>query len=632
MTGDVFGLPSRQTTATDQYDPEAEVPRGKWGWYKLPDPHDTSKDTLHRRVTSLVHAIDETYTLDRWNERVAVGGMVLNPTLLATYASLWPDHAANRGEMDELISQAKLAAGSKDRAMLGTYVHKLTECADAGLDPVIPEDYAPEVEAWKRLRDELGLRTVHIERQVVNDEIEHAGTFDRIDELTRPLTFGRLELPAGMRVVSDLKTGRSVELGWLAHAAQLTSYARSARMWVKGTRQYEPMPPRLSREWAILIHVAVRDDLTAPAVAKAHLVDLTLGAKVLAACLTAWQLNKRASTDRLHLEGASVEVSPTDAALTSRAVGTGVEVERPVLSTDTQPGIFGTTTAMPAWLDRAPRTDPCGACSGCTSGVECQMMMGLTDQRCGATHPAGIADPCRRPAGHVAPEIHVGLTSKWPAETAPVQTVATEIVTEPSGAVSATVIAGEVVSDPDWQSHPCGMEHPELDWGPCSRVGTHVMHRSDSGRKWPVADLTDGTECPVCRRKASGGSITHANTCEDKPTRVRGGAPRKAAPGFQAEVGQAPAAQFSPDAYRSAPTAQQAAMVDAAFGPAQQQYADPFVLPSPARSEPSIEDQIRATTCLRDLSRLFQQYADVWTPELTAIGHDHRRNNFGRNV
>jgi hypothetical protein len=152
---------------------------------------------------------------------------------------------------DELAEKAMEAAKDSDGAITGTAVHTLTERVDRGepIDQVaagLPASVAQSLRAYAGLRELNGWKTIEIERTVVCDELEVAGTFDRVDLVpglaallgpgacqhahTDDRHFGA-EAMTELPVVVDVKTEKDPTLNGLHIGPQVAIYSRARRMW-----------------------------------------------------------------------------------------------------------------------------------------------------------------------------------------------------------------------------------------------------------------------------------------------------------------------------------------------------------------------------------------------------------------
>jgi len=224
---------------------------GRWGWYR---DHEGKE---FRRVSTLVKEVEtDGYNLEKWKLRqVAEGLAVRDDLVLAVKAMGRPDPVegwsqADKAKLDSIAKDAMTAAKQADGARKGTALHDLTERLDRGerLDDVVrglPEQVARTLRAYDFLRREHGWRTVEIERTVVCDELEVAGTFDRIEHLD---TLSELLGPASCQygancpdiglpghsdsVIADVKSEAAPWKNGLHIAPQLAIYSRAKRMWV----------------------------------------------------------------------------------------------------------------------------------------------------------------------------------------------------------------------------------------------------------------------------------------------------------------------------------------------------------------------------------------------------------------
>lgn len=217
-----------------------EAPKDRWGRYKINNPA-TGKERGYTRVTTIAKTLDDTASLADWKVRMAITGIVQRPDLLAQASTAIDD----RTRLNKIAGDAVEAAGAYSRANLGTALHNLTQQIDLGMKPqILPglqqdiETYITSIAAW-----DMRMRKEWIEVLLINDELEYAGTADRIVQ-TRD---GRL-------VIFDLKTGTDLSYSYGSIAVQLALYAQAE--WIYDWRTGERTPlPDIDKTSGIICHL-----------------------------------------------------------------------------------------------------------------------------------------------------------------------------------------------------------------------------------------------------------------------------------------------------------------------------------------------------------------------------------------
>lgn len=222
------------------------------GRYYFPDP-DTGRPRQFTRVTTFCKSVSDTYLLSLWQQRMAVKGITMRPDLLARAASL--DVSAGRNELNKVVESAKEAAGSADRANLGSALHSFTESHDRGEDPHVPPPWDDDLAAYVALCEKESLKPIpdFIERTVYNRTFDLVGTLDRAIIHGTEL-HGVDQQP--LRRILDLKTGKSLDWGWGEIAVQLYLYASADLVWNKETEEWEDLPP-MDLDTSLVIHLPV---------------------------------------------------------------------------------------------------------------------------------------------------------------------------------------------------------------------------------------------------------------------------------------------------------------------------------------------------------------------------------------
>lgn len=217
---------------------ELNIPRDRWR-RPLIYPHaGAKKATAYTRVSTLAKALDDTTALMEWKCRQVALGLDARKDLRA----MVPTARGDRQELNTIVKAALQAAESDAAANIGTALHSFAQHVDEGgaLDQV-PPDYQPHIAAYQATMRAHGITTVACEKFVVNDDIEAAGTFDRL-----------LVMPDGRFVIGDIKTGSAAPTYALATAIQVAVYARGQLYKPDGTRI--PLPP-VDLTKGVLIHM-----------------------------------------------------------------------------------------------------------------------------------------------------------------------------------------------------------------------------------------------------------------------------------------------------------------------------------------------------------------------------------------
>lgn len=283
---------------------------GRWGWYKDHEGREW------RRVSTLIKKVDtNTSALDAWKKRqVLLGAARRDDIILGVKALGAPDpvlgwNEPTKKKLNAWAEDCMTAAGSSAGATEGTAMHDLTERVDRGepIDQVaagLPGPAAASLRAYAKLRELNGWRSVEIERTVVCDELEVAGSFDRIDEIPSLSVLGGWTCQHGhvhgadeSRVIVDVKTEKDPLLNGLHIGPQLASYSRARRMWVpantdigNGVTVMSPQyvhAPCVRQDVAIVVHV--RDGKAIP-----YFVDLVAGWEAAQAAARQLQREKEA--------------------------------------------------------------------------------------------------------------------------------------------------------------------------------------------------------------------------------------------------------------------------------------------------------------------------------------------------
>lgn len=233
-----------------------EPQRDGYGRYLLQHPG-SGQLRPWTRATTLAHTLDDTSALTKWKRRMVLQGVVADPTLLDGVNALVDslayadgrDAADLKKAIDAVCDAASHAAGADDGSGWGTALHAVTEWLDAGrLNEIeVPADLLADVAAYVACLTaaDITCPVDHIERIVVNTQVDTAGTYDRL-----------LRLPDGRLVVGDLKTQQRI-FDWLAISVQLAQYAHADAVYTTDGTPIE-LPDDLDITTGIVIHLPAR--------------------------------------------------------------------------------------------------------------------------------------------------------------------------------------------------------------------------------------------------------------------------------------------------------------------------------------------------------------------------------------
>ena len=246
-----------------------DVPRDRYG-RPLIKQVDGTKPTPYTRCTTFVSALEDTYNLQLWSQRMVALGLAHRPDLLLSVSA----HADDKKQLNNICSQAREASAASSKATIGTALHRICERLDNGEDFAIPEVAKADVEAYQAATYDT--RWTHVERITVHDGLKVAGTPDRI---------GRTH-PDEQALVWDIKTG-TLDWGMGKIAMQLALYAHSLAYNID-TGERTPLDVDLTR--AIIIHLPAGEG-------RCDLVEVDIEAGWEAVQHAAWVRGWRARKD-----------------------------------------------------------------------------------------------------------------------------------------------------------------------------------------------------------------------------------------------------------------------------------------------------------------------------------------------
>lgn len=280
-----------------------EPKRDRFGRYLVAGPQG-GKPRSYQRATTFAKLVSDTYNLSRWQLRTAAHGLNLRPDLRARIAALVDPIDADKKECGDLIDQAIEAAQASRGANLGTALHAFTEHADLGRDIPIPDEWKADIDAYRSTLAAAGVEIdpALVEGVVVLDDLEVAGTFDRI------VTVG------GRRYIADLKTAKDPAAFPHEICIQLALYAHADALYDYSTETRRPMPD-VDQDRALVIHLP-----PGQGVCNLWWFDIAAGWEMVAHCaeVRKWRKRKDLAT------AFEVEAQPT-----TRLIGSATPLPKP---------------------------------------------------------------------------------------------------------------------------------------------------------------------------------------------------------------------------------------------------------------------------------------------------------------
>jgi hypothetical protein len=272
----------------------------------------------YTRCTKFIDVIDDEYQLVLWKLRQVLRGAVMAEDVVLSAAGLGPQpdkfeahdgYVEWREKYNKLTRELTNIARSGAKANIGDALHAFSERLDRGLDVdprEVPERYHQHLRNYMAATAEL--RSIHIERFMVCDELGVGGTPDRVllDERDRI-------------VIGDVKTG-NVDYDPEKIARQLAIYSRSQFYDDATGRRWLDHP--IDQEWGTVIKLDARTGIC-------ELIDvnLTEGWEGVLTCQRVRSERNRKVTVRPHISPnapvlpSAEEVTPETLAAIITAIG-----------------------------------------------------------------------------------------------------------------------------------------------------------------------------------------------------------------------------------------------------------------------------------------------------------------------
>lgn len=219
-----------------------DIPRDRWG-RPLINPPNGGDPIPYTRVSTLAKALDDKEGLTQWKCRMTAVGMAKRTDLIALAASSDPNNATDQKTLRSVVDQALEAASASAAANIGTSLHRLLEHVDQGTVPDnVPDQLWPDLAAYEQTMK--GIEVVGSELFIVCDELQAAGTFDRL-----------LAAPGLGTAVADIKTGQSEPKFPTSVTMQVAIYSRGWLYTHENGRIARLADVGVNQDTGLLIHL-----------------------------------------------------------------------------------------------------------------------------------------------------------------------------------------------------------------------------------------------------------------------------------------------------------------------------------------------------------------------------------------
>jgi hypothetical protein len=215
------------------------------------------KNQRFSRPSGWGKTLDDENALVNWKIDTAAKGVAQDSSLQAEWVACKDDDRETKARLREKAIQAGRGNQASDT---GTALHAMSERwedPDDDFDP--PAKYRAALECYSAEMQRIGIVSELFEYTVVNLEYRAAGTCDRLYRLTRDLLApdGTI-LPAGTRLIGDLKTGKKLDFSLPGYHVQMAIYALGEFYNVE-TDEFMPTP-EINPNWGLLVHMPAEGD------------------------------------------------------------------------------------------------------------------------------------------------------------------------------------------------------------------------------------------------------------------------------------------------------------------------------------------------------------------------------------
>jgi hypothetical protein len=213
--------------------------RDRWG-----RPDIIREDGSHEwftRMTTVAGTVADRFAIEKWGKRMVLFGAALRPDVVAGASAFHEDPT----QMDKLVVEAESAAAISASATVGSAKHELSAQVHLGqieldsITPLLHDDIAAIIAAEREHFAEV----LGVEFHIVNDDLEAAGTADRL-----------YRLHDGRCCIGDLKTGaNAMKYASQEIAVQLAGYSHGLR-YDPRTGERTPFPEGFTPDIGYVVH------------------------------------------------------------------------------------------------------------------------------------------------------------------------------------------------------------------------------------------------------------------------------------------------------------------------------------------------------------------------------------------
>jgi hypothetical protein len=214
------------------------------------------KNQRFSRPSGWGKTLDDENALVNWRIDTAARGVAMDSSLQAEWVACKDDDSETKARLREKAIQAGRGNQASDT---GTALHAMSERWEDPDDDFDPGRYRTSLEAYSAEMNRIGIVSELFEYTVANVEYRAAGTCDRLYRLTRDLLApdGTI-LPAGTRLIGDLKTGKKLDFSLPGYHVQMAIYALGEFYNVE-TDEFMPTP-EINPNWGLLVHMPAEGD------------------------------------------------------------------------------------------------------------------------------------------------------------------------------------------------------------------------------------------------------------------------------------------------------------------------------------------------------------------------------------